>query len=173
MGARGPKPQSNVVRLLRGNPSKKPINTEAPKVAAKVPKCPTDLNQEARREWRYIVPKLAKSKIITELDKAILVAYCVAYADYMDAVRHLNDAPKIIAITREERQSDGSTRQVATGQAQENPWLYVKNRAFKQMKQTIAELGLSPSGRSQLLASATKGHGDEPADGTDPLGLLR
>ena len=51
MGRRGPPPKPTRIRLLQGNPSKRPINKREPKPPDGSPRCPAWLSPEAKRTW--------------------------------------------------------------------------------------------------------------------------
>jgi P27 family predicted phage terminase small subunit len=50
-----------------------------------VPDCPLELGEVARREWYRLVCELATLRMITNLDRAALAAYCGAYALWAEA----------------------------------------------------------------------------------------
>jgi hypothetical protein len=51
MGRRGPRPEPSSLKLLKGNPGKRPLNEREPKPPAGAPEAPAHLDEEARREW--------------------------------------------------------------------------------------------------------------------------
>lgn len=53
---------------------------------------PADLiNEEARKEWKRIIPQLKDINIIGNLDKGNIVGYCNAWGMYLEAVRERDD----------------------------------------------------------------------------------
>ena len=48
----GPKPKPTKLKLLEGNPGRRPINDKEPKPKERLPQCPTHLSEEAKREWQ-------------------------------------------------------------------------------------------------------------------------
>src|SRR6516162_2442649 len=78
------------LRLLRGNPGKRPIRPgPEPLVPSSVPEAPAFLSDEAREEWRRIAPELFRLRLLTALDVAALSAYCQSYAHWAEAERAL------------------------------------------------------------------------------------
>ena len=71
MGARGPKPRPTALRVIDGNPSRRPINASEPAPAGKV-RLPAHLTDEARTLWRRIVWSMP-SGFYTPADEALLV----------------------------------------------------------------------------------------------------
>lgn len=157
----GPRPTPNVIRLLHGNPGRRPINDLAPTPKVKSPTCPKHLNKRAREEWRWITKRLMLQQLISEQDKAVIAIYCVAYARWVEAELEVQKTSAIINWIKR----DANGVQVGTFPMQ-NPWLGVANQAVRTMHRSLAELGLSPSARSQLI-SMKKGVG-----GADPFGIL-
>ena len=158
---RPPKPTN--IKLLHGNPGKRPLPEHEPKPALKAPKCPSWMSKEAKKEWRYVVPKLEKVKIITELDRALLEAYCVAYARWKECEQKMVHEDYWVEIVTE-RDAEGNPTK---SYQQQNPLLSVANKARQQMNDSLSQLGLSPSSRARLITSDRL----NPSDGKDPLGL--
>ena len=67
------------LRLLRGNPGKRPIKPEPePAVPDKPPEPPNFLSDEAKNEWWRVAPELHALSLLTVLDVMPLAAYCQA-----------------------------------------------------------------------------------------------
>src|SRR5258706_8892481 len=67
------------VRVLRGNPGKHPAPKRV-RMAPAAPAPPTTLTREAAAEWKRIVPELNKHGLLAAVDRAVLTAYCEAWA---------------------------------------------------------------------------------------------
>ena len=52
MAQRGRKPKPTAVKVLEGNPDKRSLNTAEPKPEKKAPRCPSWLEDEAKKEWK-------------------------------------------------------------------------------------------------------------------------
>ena len=50
-----------------------------------IPECPPELGPVARKEWDRLVGELAALRMLTNLDRAALAAYCGAYALWAEA----------------------------------------------------------------------------------------
>jgi phage terminase small subunit len=57
---RGRKPKPNALKVLAGNPGKRPIKEELA-VAGDVPDCPDHLDERAQKEWKRLVTMLGDS----------------------------------------------------------------------------------------------------------------
>lgn len=140
---RGRKPTPTVLRVLRGNPSRRPINALEPKHGVLSTDCPEELaDPEARREWdRTIVPTIRLGQV-TAADRAFAIAHCELWATWRsqmaDAARH----PHVVAV------GDKPTPNPARGMA---------NKTLLLLAKIDAELGLSPTSRSRVTTQAPHG----------------
>lgn len=151
MGQRGPKPLPGNVHLLRGNPSKLPLaqlddGPIRPDVA--VPKCPEQLSDEAKAEWRRITKHLLKLGLISHIDRAVLAAYCSAWGEFVWAEKHIQ------SLNEQDPSGErGRIWNTPSGYKQMSVALQIKNRAMEQLKQFAAEFGMSPAARSRVTPS--------------------
>lgn len=74
---RGRRPKPTRLKVLTGNPGKRPLNQTEPRPEITVPDCPIELGEVARREWNRLVGELAALKLLTNFDRAALAAYWV------------------------------------------------------------------------------------------------
>jgi P27 family predicted phage terminase small subunit len=82
MGERGPKPTSAIVKALRGNPGRRPLNLdEGVHPAVCIPDPPDWLNAEARAEWDRVTDELVELGLVAEIDLASLATYCQTFGD--------------------------------------------------------------------------------------------
>jgi phage terminase small subunit len=82
----GPPPVPNNLRVLRGNPSRRPIYPEPqPAQPTDVPEPPPFLTGYAADEWWRTAPELHRLKLLTVLDVQVLAVYCIAYARWRTA----------------------------------------------------------------------------------------
>src|SRR3990167_3655274 len=81
----GRKPTPTAMKLLAGNPGKRPLNRRAPKPTLGVPPCPKWLSLEARKEWRWVVKELAQAGVLSRIDRTMLAVYCHLVAEFVQA----------------------------------------------------------------------------------------
>lgn len=137
MGKRGPKKEPTVLKLIKGNPGRRPINKREPKPNLGLPKCPAHLNEVAKLEWRRVSRELSSVGLLTKLDRASLAAYCQAWGRWVDAEVNLKKLGSPLFKT-------------PSGYIQQSPYLSIANRALRQMKEFGASLGLSPADRGGI-----------------------
>jgi DNA modification methylase len=83
---RGRKPKPTRLKVITGNPGKRPLNHNEPRPEVEIPECPPELGPAAQREWQRLVGDLAAFRLLTNLDRAALAAYCGAYALWAEAM---------------------------------------------------------------------------------------
>lgn len=85
---RGRPPKPSRMKVLTGNPGKRPLNKNEPRPDPVIPDCPPE---PAQREWARLVGELSSLNMITKLDRAALAAYCGAYAMWAEATLRRDD----------------------------------------------------------------------------------
>lgn len=145
------------VHLLNGNPSKKNLGSlldETVRPDVSIPACPRHLDAEARSEWRRIGAHLEKLGLISEIDRAALAAYCVAWADFMWATKRIAE----LNGPGDGREADKSGERgriwdTPSGYKQISVPMQIRNRSMEQMHKFLNEFGMSPAARSRVTAS--------------------
>jgi len=143
MGRRGPPPQPTKLRILKGNPGKRPLNEREPKLASQVPSCPRWLNLEAKREWRDVVSLLKAMKILTRVDRDALTAYCQTYARWKAAEQFLDKHGEVYPV----RDEQGNVRCM-----QQFPQVSIARNLLQVLRSCWQEFGMTPSARTRVHA---------------------
>lgn len=133
---RGRKPTPTRIKVLTGNPGKRPINRNEPRPEAVVPLCPVELSEKAKAEWDRLVSELSKLKLITNLDSIALATYCGAYGLWAEATEAL--------------QKYGTMVKSPSGYPMQSPYIAVANRQAEIMMRIASEFGLTPASRSKI-----------------------
>jgi P27 family predicted phage terminase small subunit len=124
------------MKFLTGNPGKRPLNEGEPRPEVAIPECPEELGEVARREWNRLVHKLASLRLLTNLDRAALAAYCGAYAMWAEATQAI--------------QKYGSMVKSPTGYPVQSPYVAIANRQTEIMMRIASKFGFTPVSRSRL-----------------------
>lgn len=146
---RGRKPTPTVLRVLRGNPGKRPVNTNEPEPEDLSTVCPEEIaeNDDARKEWfRTIVPAI-HTRQITSADRAMAIAHCELWATWRSQLAAAGKHAHVVAVGKNNYPTPNPARGMA-------------NKTFFLLKQVDAELGLTPTSRSRV----TKGKGAPTVD---------
>ncbi len=134
---RGRKPKPEHLRVIEGNPSKRPITQgPQPERLSAPPDAPEILTGDAREEWDRIAKSLHHLGLLTVVDIQPLAAYCMAYGRWVMAERELT-AGELVTVT-------------TNGNAIQNPLVGIANKAAADMVRYAAEFGLTPSARARL-----------------------
>ena len=134
---RGRKPTPTALKLVRGNPGKRPINDAEPTPLASIDlECPDWLSAPAREHWPAIAEQLRAAGLLSDIDHAALGLYCEAFARWKDA----NE--KVVKL--------GAVVKSANGYPIPSPYLQVANQAYAQLTRMLAEFGMTPSSRSRV-----------------------
>jgi phage terminase small subunit len=83
----GRPPKPTVLKLLAGNPGKRPINAREPNAGDIDTKVPPELSDAAKAHWQRLAPMLAKSGVLKQSDRDLLLCYCESYTTWLDSVR--------------------------------------------------------------------------------------
>lgn len=133
---KGRKPKPTHLKLLEGNPGRRPINGAEPQPTAGPPSCPAHLNPSGKAEWKRLARELQAIGILTQIDRGVLAGYCQSWGRWVEAERKLKESPALI--------------RTPAGYVQLSPWLTIANRERELMLRFMAELGLTPSSRTRL-----------------------
>ena len=140
------------LKKLEGNPGKRPLPTNEPRPLESLPSCPTFIKGAARREWNRITPQLYVLGLLTRIDRSALAAYCQAYGRWDEASRQIEKLGKV---------SHGRLKylyRTSNDNLVMNPLLSVLNKAVEQMRQFLAEFGMTPASRVRIVI---KDNGDQ------------
>lgn len=150
MGLRGPAPQPTALKVIRGNPGKRPLNAREPKPQAIRPTMPPEVrdNKRAAREWRRLCPILERMKILTEADGIALAGLCIAVAEESECQSKIDGSGLLIETKR-------------TGMIRLNPLIQLRELARRRRDRLLREFGFSPSSRSSLVTNQNSASNDE------------
>lgn len=147
---RGRKPNPTALKVLRGNPGRRPLNKSEPQPArAEDLAPPRALKGAAAEEWKRIAPKLQRLGLLTEIDDSALTAYCVTWARWLDAETQIREHGMVLKGRK--------------GAPILSPYLGIAARTMQQLKQWLEQFGMTPSSRSRVKTDA----GSKPADRFD------
>ena len=146
------RPVPRALKILRGNPGKRPLPTDEPLPAPlEADPVPHELkDQHARGEWTRIAPGLIACGQVTMADRTLLVAYCQKYGQWLRLEEHVlrhpladpDEAPKAIKAIR------------------------IANETLELLLRAAADLGLTPTTRTRITktpaAAASKWAGALP-----------
>jgi P27 family predicted phage terminase small subunit len=133
---RGRRPKPTRLKVLTGNPGKRLLNENEPRPESSVPDCPVELGPVAQQEWSRLVGELSDLKLLTNLDRAALAAYCGAYALWAEATQAI--------------QKYGTMVKSPSGYPIQSPYVSIANRQTEIMMRIASEFGFTPASRSRI-----------------------
>lgn len=133
----GRKPKPTYLKLMDGNPGKRPLNMNEPSPAIELPEAPADLDDLALAEWEQLAPELVKVGCLSAIDARQLALYCDIRSRLVKAKQALKDE-YVLAGAGE------------NGGLYQNPLLAVVNKCTEQMMKIAAEFGMTPSSRTKI-----------------------
>ena len=134
---RGRKPKPTVLRVLEGNPGRRPINDREPDAPEGVPECPEWLDDVAKAEWFRVSKILMDMHLLTPADQTALAAYCVEYSRWVFAESQVRQFGMIVKAP-------------VTEFPMKSPFLTIANQAREAMLKLMVEFGFTPSSRSRI-----------------------
>src|SRR5262249_31386551 len=115
---RGRKPKPTALKLLTGNPGKRPLNPNEPQPAPELPDCPDHLDEVGKAEWARVAAELGQLGILTRVDRAALAAYCSSYSRWVKLESMVQKFGEVLV--------DPETKRLYP-----NPYLGALNRALR------------------------------------------
>jgi P27 family predicted phage terminase small subunit len=158
---RGRKPIPTHLKLLRGNPGRRPIESEPePRLGPSVPEPPPFLDGYAAEEWRKVAAELHCMKLLSVVDEGTLGIYCAAYQCW-------RNAQELLAEIRKTDPMRGLLTEGLKGNVFEHPLLAVSRRAAQEMLRVATEFGFAPAARARIASGV--GHAESDSKFGDLL----
>lgn len=161
MAGRAPKPTN--LKLVTGNPGKRAVNRSEPDPTyLQNLQAPDWLTADARQVWDELAPRLARAKLLTEVDVDALAMGCVAIAQFRCAARTTGERLVRSKVDYDELGKPRAPKPDAGGEYI-NPWLIAQSMSFKQAMAVFQQFGMSPAARTRI---AINPQGDLFTDGS-------
>jgi P27 family predicted phage terminase small subunit len=143
----GRKPTPPYLKLLRGNPGRRPIRPGlAVDRPTETPEPLPFLSPLAAEEWRRLAPSLTRLGVLSFLDHGPFGAYCEAYAAWRSAVEALD------RMRARDPQMSGLLVKGDAGNPVVNPLVRIARQSADSMLRVAAEFGFTPAARSRIAA---------------------
>lgn len=125
------------LKLLQGNPSRRPLNNDEPKSEALTldSQPPADISEDGKELWPVVCAELTASGVLTRLDEAALALYCESKARYNLASEQVEDQGAVIM---------GAQAEVV------NPWYRIMKFEIEIQTKLLIQFGMTPSSRSRV-----------------------
>lgn len=147
MAGRRPKPTQ--LKLVTGNPGRRPLNAKEPQPRRQMPSPPAHMSDVAKVAWGRLTVLLDRMGLLTEADVYALERLAECYAEVMDC----QEAIAVNGRTYEAEKGDGALM------VRPRPEVGMLADADRRFKGYLIEFGLTPAARSKVQAN-----GEEKAD---------
>ena len=138
MAVRGRKPKPTALKELEGNPGHRALNANEPTPDRRAPRCPSWLEDEAKKEWKRMGVVLEQYGLLTDMDMAAFSGYCQAYARWKEAEEFITQ--------------HGTMVRTPNGYLQQVPQVSIAQTNLKILLRFCEQFGLTPSARSRIVA---------------------
>jgi P27 family predicted phage terminase small subunit len=142
----GPKPTPTNLRILRGNPGRRPINGREPhpERPPRPPEPPDFLDDFAVEEFRRVAAELWSLRLLTAGDVQMLAGYAYSFSQWKTAALTLR------RIGANDPVMHGQLTRSGDGPTTPNPLIYIARGALRDMARYASEFGLSPASRVRI-----------------------
>lgn len=138
---KGRPPHPLGIRLLRGNPGKRPIREDLPRPRAQAPRRPAHLTGYARRWWEQTVPALVQLGIVSAIDRTALELAASTYQEWRELTDAIADAGGPVYSSR-----------TLAGEVvyRSRPEVVMRARAGRELVALLQDFGCTPAGRMKI-----------------------
>jgi P27 family predicted phage terminase small subunit len=149
MGKRGPPPEPSILRYIRGNPSKTPLNDGEPTPDLLSPGAepPVWLEGVALDKWHEIVPVLTAMRVMTIADRETIARYCALWEQWKKNYDIVKRGADVIIG----RDAAGEVKYM-----QVTPYASQMTKIATLLLRIEQEFGLTPSSRSQVTIHGSR-----------------
>lgn len=148
-------PVPTALKVLRGNPGKRPLNKDEPKPKVTLPEPPPHLKayKLAVENWFREGGLLLKLGVMTEADWGVLSVRCYLYHEMVSMMKKIKKEGRTYVKTTTAR-SGAVTETIVT-----NPLVAQLDTSIAEYRRVGVLLGLDPSSRSRVKVSKEKDKG--------------
>jgi phage terminase small subunit len=166
MGIRGPIPTPTKIRVLNGNPSRRPLPTNEPQFTPGVPDRPSGMSAAAQKKWDELVGEMANSGVLRRVDGGALSMLCEDLA-MLDTLRKglAAQASEITRKAREKKQQISGNALTALSRTTEGRRTLTTIRELSaQIIIQRREFGLTPSSSTRVQSSGPGAQFNDPLE---------
>lgn len=136
MTKRGSRPKPTYLKLIAGNPSRRPLNMNEPRPQGNLREAPGWMSATQKAGWDYAIEH-APAGLLKLLDRSVLAVWVVAEDTHRQAAERVSQTGLLVKTPN-------------TDTPMQSPYLPIQNKQAMIMIKAAAELGFTPSSRSQI-----------------------
>lgn len=134
---RGRKPTPTALKIIAGNPGRRPLNAHEPQPRTDLTAAPDWLTERQRATWTEVVT-LSPPGLLKDVDTSVFAVWVVAFDLYQEASEKLSRTGMLIKAPK-------------TGVPMQSPYLAIVNKQAQIMMKAAAEMGFTPASRSRVV----------------------
>jgi P27 family predicted phage terminase small subunit len=115
------------------------------KHSADVPRMPSYLSPDARREWKRLLPLLIERGSLTAGDAQGLSLHCETFARWVKCQKQINEEGLMQTVTVLDKHGDKVTR------TKPHPCLKIAQDCERSLRVSLASMGLTPQSREKII----------------------
>ncbi len=144
-----PKTPTNI-RILNGNPGKRPLPQNEPKPNPTAPAKPAWLTGDGAKMWGRLAPELERLGLLTVIDGEAFAGACQSWGTYVKCQRDI----KKHGLTYEYENKGGGVNEI------ERPQVKIGQKSLDQFRAFCSEFGLTPAARTRIEVKSAEGEID-------------
>jgi len=134
------------LKVLEGNPGKRPLPQNEPKPKPVAPKCPSYFGPEVKKKWKQMAGRLERMGLLTEVDGPAFADYCVCLVRLDAAEKDITERGLLVPGDR------GMVK---------NPSCQIAREYRAAAQKWAARFGLDPASRSGMDVTPPEREVDE------------
>lgn len=147
----GPSPLPTALKVLEGNPGKRPLPENEPKPDNPSLVCPDWLTDEAKILWNKYALVIKDLGVFKQTDEMSFATLCQEMGRYIELQKIMNER-------------DSYTTKNARGGSKPYPEMAMARECLKNIRALMAEFGMTPSSRTRLSVSEIEEDDDPIAE---------
>ena len=136
---------SDAHHALVGGKYRDRSKTVESQLPADVPKMPSYLSTDARREWRRLLPLLMERGSLTAGDAQGLALHCETFARWVTCQKKINEEGLMQTVTVLDKHGEKVTR------TKPHPCLKIAQDCERSLRVSLASMGLTPQSREKVI----------------------
>ena len=149
----GRRPKPSHLKVVTGNPGRRPLNKDEPKPCRELPSPPDHLSDAARVAWGRLSVLLDRMGVLTEADVVALERAAECYAEILRYREIIDEESEVYW-------ADSST---GGRLLKANPAVAMLADADRRLKGYLVEFGLTPAARTKVKKNDPDGEEDPAA----------
>lgn len=151
------RPKPTALKVIEGNPGKRPLPENEPKPMPKAPRMPRNLDKRAKETWKRLAPKLERMGLLCETDGQSFANLCQIHGRLVAIREFINTGNPSLVQEVQKPDPDGGMRH----EYKKSPYVTMELQYLREFRAHAGEFGLTPRGRVGLVVGTSGDEGDD------------